>query len=262
MKPCVEDRVTILSWDCAYRTLGWVVVSVDRNVHAMRAQLEQNIADSTTQEGRLCAMMVLGDYLRSWFRVEQIGVDDVLDGKKVKDVRGVDRTRSLRDYLLRRKELDDSADIVLVEGQPPALTTGAVKKVNTGSSVVGHQLVFHFLDQQVETISPGKKNKVCLAPHLAFDVFSGGNNTYEMRKKHAVASCEELLCYMSRLALDQYLAIPAPVRNNAADALLQVVAYLPTLYQPAPRKKGQRLPISKSSIRVTSVDSDCLSVLD
>lgn len=256
------SRTRILSWDCAYRTLGWTIVTVDRNVHVRRAQLEQDIAMATTAESRVCAMLAMRDYLSSWFTVEQIGVDDVLDGKKVKNVRGIDRTRALRDYLVRRKALDDSADIVLVEGQPPALTTGTVKKVNTGSSVVGHQLVFYFLDQQVETISPGKKNKVCLAPRLAFEVFSGGNNTYEMRKRHAVASCDELLCYMTRTALAQYLAIPSVVRNNAADALLQVVAYLPSLISGKPSSYRPRAPTSKSSIRITLPDSDCLVELD
>ncbi len=227
-------RTRILSWDCAYKTLGWATITVNTGVRQEVATLldeaERAAADGD-QQARTAALLAARDTLKTWFVIESLGVDDVLGGRKVARVKTVDRARALRDYLVKADH--KGYDTVLIEGQPPAISTFTGKSVGS-STVVGQQLVAFYLDQNSRTIAPGKKNRVVIAPHLEFSVWAGGRNSHALRKEHAVASVEYVIPYMSPTALAQYQALPAGDRNHTADAIMQAVAYLPTIVKPLP----------------------------
>lgn len=221
------NPIKILSWDCAYKTLGWAIITVKPDVLVENQRLKKMADDALGKKDYVRAYEVARrreELLRTWFVVEDLGVDDILHDR-VKDTSDVDKARAVHSYLQERNL--KGFNLVLIELQPSALSDLQSKVTNNKSSVMSHQLIYHFLDQNPQVISPRKKTKVCLAPHLEFKVFSQGVNDHNTRKKHSEASIKHVAWnIMSSTAMASWLSLSAAIRNNAADAVMQVFAYL------------------------------------
>jgi hypothetical protein len=210
--------ITIISWDCAYKTLAWARITIDTEINIHRERLRVKLAASDPEAWEETALELLR-LLEGWFIIERVGVVDVLKGRAVEEVSTVDRARCLNEFLVSNAA-EFVADMTLVEAQPSMIGP----KANTVSAYVAQQIIYHFLHQAPTVISSGKKNKVTMVPELEFKVFSKGKNTHATRKAHAVASFKHLYCWLGPTARLQLDAIPADQKNHIADAVMQTVA--------------------------------------
>src|SRR5882762_1065708 len=118
-----KSHIRILSWDCAYKTLGWAIISVNCNIEQDVVDCAQKLLAATSVEAQFAAAIEYKNTITNWFRIESLGVDDILPGKLLAEVNSVERARALHRYLTTAAHLHDLIpDIVLIEGQPAALS--------------------------------------------------------------------------------------------------------------------------------------------
>lgn len=207
---------TYLSWDCANRTLGHLF-----------AELPADFA--IVSDGGVSAAEQIA---RALVR-KSISVDDVL-GENIADTDIPGRARALGAYLDGLGVAVTADTGVVIERQPPKIG----KCTNGPSSGVSYQLAFKYRDSNVVMVDPKCKQKLTLGGHkystfLAAEMAKLDTPTdaqrraarYRAGKKHATA----MLLW---IAGDDpaVKAIPAKLRNNAADAVLNLVCYIETLY--------------------------------
>lgn len=210
---------TFLSWDCANRTLGHFYAELP--------------AGYTVAPGEVSAAEQIA---RALVR-KSIGVDDLL-GENVADVDIPERARALGTFLdnLAASGVVTTADTaVIIERQPPKIG----KCTNGPSSGVSYQLAYNYRDSNVVMIDPKCKQRLVIGGHK-FSAFLAAENAklaekptdaqrkaarYRAGKKHATA----MLMWI--VGDDKAVkAIPAKLRNNAADAVLNLICYIEQTY--------------------------------
>jgi len=180
----------ILSFDCAYRTLGWCVLEYDP-AGALAA-----LAD-----GRL------GD-VHKVIRMTHGGIIDTLGGRTVRSTGDVDRARALRAALGTLPPGPFAA--VIIEKQP-----GRIRGKRGCSQAVEAQLVYHYAAAtadsaaQIVLVHPREKN--ALATRIVGPI---AVNSYAERKRQTVAALRRLS------ELFDFRA----GRADLADAVLQALA--------------------------------------
>lgn len=211
---------TVLSWDCANRTLGSTSAVVD-------------LAVFSTNLGRFYDVGATRETVLAGITGVKIGVHDVIGGK-IADNDIVARGRKLRDFLTTG---GFDQRIVGIEAQPPKIG----QSTNGPATGVSYQLAFHFADRELYMVDPKHKQEYCfggikfadfLAEELARipeglprDKLTRRKKAarYRAGKKHAAALARWLL-HGSGIGDD----IAARDYNNAADALLNLIAMMET----------------------------------
>jgi hypothetical protein len=212
--------ITVISWDCAYKTLAWARITIDTEINIRRERLRATYV-AASDNAKLEIATELLRLLENWFVIERVGVVDVLKGRSIEEVSTVDRARCLHEFLTANAD-EFTANITLIEAQPSMIGP----KANTVSAYVAQQIIYHFLHQSPVVISSGRKNKIAMVPGLEFEVFSKGKNNHATRKAHAVANLGHVLCWLGPTARLQYAAIPKDHVNHLADAVMQTVAWI------------------------------------
>lgn len=237
-----------LSWDCGNKTLAHAHVTINTHILVQIDQIYARLAawmvkypDAISQWIRaecvdtpaiteLWAILRDGKYMMKSFIVfHSVGVNDILEGRKVADTDEVQRTIALSKFLesspVSNEKLIHEDTIyhhpteILVEHQPSKVGMAT----NNKSTMVGHQLMFYYVKRQVSLVSPKLKNHISL-PGIEYSITYGGASTpYYARKKH---SKELFLKIMKVLDMEHvYARVPMTCMDDLADAVLQIFAH-------------------------------------
>ena len=245
-----------LGLDCANKTLAWSHVIIDLNI-IQKLEILTNYMLKLLNDS--CGFDVIGDLqpkqkdvfrqvlreqmisIDAWLDQLQVamsgfitynslGVKDVLNGKKVKDVSEVNRTKMLWEFLttkLPAESLEPDITVVIERQNKIANIT------NAQSTAVSHQLMFYYVNNNPVFIDPKNKNKLVLGPGLTLERFiaeempkrkNPQDAKYSARKKHAKFNW---LFMLDSFGLNHVLkGIPKPCYDDVADSTMEIFAYL------------------------------------
>jgi len=238
-----------IGWDCAYKTLAWSHVEINTNIlrdldtqadelyAAIGAETVQRLLNGQTVD--ICALFATPEVVRAlhgisttlkgFVNYKSAGVKDLLCGRKVADVAECARTALLYDFM--RPFVPEYACQPIIERQAPKI--GA--KVNNKSTVVSHQLEYHYVTASPIIIDPKLKNMFALGPGLDYDTFlraelprykKAEDARYTARKKHSKAN---FLLFLRVFGLEHILVgISKTVYDDLADSTMQIFAHLVT----------------------------------
>lgn len=184
-----------LSWDCANKTLGWSLVSIDTHIYSkisticdlLDEYLKQHLGPNyklpcveftiLLQNPSFFDMiaqyiLTLDHFMDNFIHYYGAGVVDTLGDLLVKDTDEIQRTIALKKYLTNGPtSLEKLTGLgfeninVLIEHQP----TKIGMKTNNKSTTVSHQLAFYYADYNVKLIEPKLKNTIALGSGLTRD---------------------------------------------------------------------------------------------
>lgn len=221
-----------LGWDCANKSLAWTYITINLNIIKELHAESENIMKALSGNNLI---VDLGNVIRELNRIldtfitfKSTGVVDILDGRKVKDVNDVDRSRALYNFI-QSKELNvDASTIVIIERQ------NKIGNITNSSSVmISSQLVYNYITSKVVLINPKLKNKITMGQGLALDDFinveiprrkSLNDAKYVARKKH---SKENYLRFLTIFGLlDKIKHIRKIYLDDVADSAMEIFAYI------------------------------------
>lgn len=227
-----NTSVDFLGWDCANKSLAWTYITINLNIIKELHAESENIMKALSGNN---LVVDLGNVIRELNRIldtfitfKSTGVVDILDGRKVKDVNDVDRSRALYNFI-QSKELNvDASTIVIIERQ------NKIGNITNSSSVmISSQLVYNYITSKVVLINPKLKNKITMGQGLALDDFinveiprrkSLNDAKYVARKKH---SKENYLRFLTIFGLlDKIKHIRKIYLDDVADSAMEIFAYI------------------------------------
>lgn len=232
----------ILSWDCAYRSLAYVILEVNtEELYRLRTLSRADIErmQQTHERAELCGWLkfiaaeVINIDARGDERTGAIAgeITGEINGKITGDITGeiiserntndarndsreISRVVKLMQYLRRDFPSPRDFDRVIIELQPG--------KYNPDSYGVSLILASYFADGFPEFISPKLKNKITLASGLEFDRYREKySDSKRARKQHATDSFTYFGIAWGRA--DILGRIPRVLREHVGDALLQAL---------------------------------------
>lgn len=193
--------VKILSFDCAYCTLG--VWYCDINVDYDCASGER------------------------WFDNVFVDVLNTL-GTKMHELTDIEKARRFCNTIKQHPVIAPSRiardTTVLIEHQPPSMG----KFTNIHSTAASYQLAALYSEFDVQFVNPKRKQKISLAPALDYECFTSENMTaaqsYASRKQHSAANFRAL----TQVFKIDISHIPRAKHDDAADPIMNTLAYLYT----------------------------------
>lgn len=234
-----------LSFDCATKSFAWALVRVADGAD-VRARLKRlpdlieearrivsgrlSLSDTALDEceGAVAAVQVaLGEAQAAaadLVRVVAGGADDLVPGKKDKEIHGVERIRALKRYL-------DTVVIPATRAAGPGVGPGLHVAVefqmgaNFHARAVATALVTVFSECDVFFVGPALKNRITVSsrPDLRHALFiENHSSSYAANKAHAKAL---LGFFETQFPHSPDLKIPRALRKDFADCLLQILAF-------------------------------------
>ena len=231
----IDGLVDFLGWDCANKSLAWTHITINLNIIMELHAASENITRALAGENPITVIADLKGVVAEMNRImdtfitfKSTGVVDILNGKKVKDVNDIDRSRALYNFI-QSSGLNVPADtIVIIERQNKI---GNV--TNAPSVMISSQLVYNYISSNVILINPKLKNKITMGEGLALDDFisaeipkrkSLNDAKYVARKKH---SKENYLRFLTIFGLlDKIKHIRKIYLDDVADSALEIFAYI------------------------------------
>ena len=245
-----------LSWDCGHRTLAHSHVTINTRIlpeiTSIYNQLNAWIDKYAVENNPFTLCLESGDenyapiielrkildsasrLITTFILFHSVGVDDILNGKKVSDVGEIERTRALHKFLttgpvsLAAIEKVEKIygtpggrnTIVLVEQQPSKVGMAT----NNKSTMISYQIEFYYVSKELAVINPKLKNKLTIEQGMEFTTTYGGvSSKYAARKKH---SKETFLRLIDVLGLNHVIrGVSMSCMDDLADATLQIIAY-------------------------------------
>lgn len=211
-----------LGWDCANRTLAFVLMKIDMNE---LAACERDINTVTTFE----QLNALRARVRNIIEIRHARVVDLLENN-IGTYTRVQLARKLGEFLdnseVSAARIRDLHPQVIIEYQPPKLARwgGATTEQ---ASTVAHQLMFYYREFDANYIDSKEKNKVAARPDLTFERYLAGCDTESRRKsarkKH---TSDNFTLILSSYNCAGVAAIKKSLLNHAADACLQIIAFV------------------------------------
>jgi hypothetical protein len=216
---------TFLSWDCASKTLAHAYITVNTNVFADIHALVGALRDAHTTrsiDSQIDIITKMLNILNSAITIHSAGVTDILEGRKVKDVTDIEKTRALRKFLTSRDIGTVPAGVtVLIEHQPSKIGMAA----NNQSTQISAQLAYHYIDRDPVLVDPRLKNKITITAGYEFENYlAKSSSKYLARKNHTKHS---LLYYVQAFDCPKVIShVPRSQLDDLADAFFQIFAYL------------------------------------
>lgn len=216
-----------LSWDCANKTLAWAYIEINLKLPIQDAPLNDNL---TNIKQRIDNIMRCLDNV---INVISVGSIDLIDGKKIKDVSEIERSRLLYKFLHNSKLFScdnlPKDTTVIIEHQPPRVGFAT----NNKSVMIEHQLLFYYHNFNLIQISPCHKQKIYFRD-LTFNKFIEEkkkkskiltrSNHYVARKKHSKMNFLHFIDEFNHK--DKIANIPKKTLDDVADAFLQILAHI------------------------------------
>ena len=238
--------LSFLSWDCGNKTLAHahiiinskILIEIRKIYSRFDSWHDRYIAPNgppefTDKTAIVEILKIIDDARRvmsTFILFISVGVNDILEGKKVADTDEVQRTVALHKFLVQspasletifaKDKIYSTHTQVLIEHQPSKVGTAT----NNKSTMIGHQLAFYYVERPVFLIDPKLKNKLTIAPGMEFSpTYGGAYSKYAARKKH---SKDTFLKLLGVLGLEHVtMGIPLSCMDDLADATLQIIAY-------------------------------------
>lgn len=248
--------VKFLGWDCAHKSLAWSYVDIDVEIFTklgLILQLIEEIIRKYLGNEYFAKLMAKkanpeifiealnGDFLQemvgalksaivaldNFIKIESIGVVDILNGKKVSDFNELERTAIFHRWLLSSDvaigNIDPSTHVI-IEHQPSKIGM----KTNNKSTMIGHQLMFYYVNFKTTLINPRAKNKIVVKDGMRYEDYLGGRkdktSVYSARKKHTKFSLLYLFDIFGLRASINH--VPNKRLPDVADSFIQIIAYL------------------------------------
>lgn len=210
-----------LGWDCANRTLAFVLMKVDL---AELAACERDISSVTTFE----QLAELRARVRGIIEIRRAQVVDLL-GDNIKNYTHVQLARKLGDFLDQSEvapaRIRDLSPRVIIEYQPPKLARwgGATTEQ---ASTVAHQLMFYYREFEVSYIDSKEKNKVAARVDLTYERYLAGCDTDSRKKTARKRHTTDNFAFILANYTCGDANIKKALMNHAADACMQVIAFI------------------------------------
>lgn len=199
----------ILSYDCANKSLGYTLFTVDTD------QIAQNYLPTgkPTPEKIHAKIREDIDGLNGLVTVESCGVINLFE-EMVKDTDIIYRTKKLRGALDAAgfRQMQD-IDAVIVEYQ---YTPGSP------SREVSDMLLMYYSDFNIDLFFPSARKKVHFSNDISYDAFSQKyKKSYDANKAHSIANCNYLA---EKLNLETFQTcmdgLPASNRDDLAESFM------------------------------------------
>lgn len=248
-----------LGWDCANKSLAWSYFDIDVHIYSKMSMLcdeavnivkkynEQNgstgIKAAMSHPGFLDEftelLNIMNHFLDNFIKYHSAGAVDVLNGRKVSDCDEIERTASLHKFLVNNPYIstpnimlmdgDGTSTDVIIEHQPSKVGN----KTNNKSTMVGHQLMFYYAENNPAIVNPKLKNKIYFKEALEYEAFLAEEIPKHKDKKAAVYAARKRHSKMNFLYLvDVFelnhilVGVPKDCMDDLADSTMQVLAYL------------------------------------
>lgn len=259
-----------LGWDCANKTLAWSYFNIDTHIYSKMSILCDNLADlvstymgpdilmslprglNDSQREHFCEVIEDPQFMEEFMDIIgameyftdnfitylSSGVVDVLGGRKVSECDEIERSHALHKFLNSSADVSMSALAstnlplrTIIEHQPSKIGT----KTNNKSTMVGHQLMFYYINHQPTIVDPKLKNNIMLSVELPFERFlmeelpkhkDRRDAVYTARKRHS----RENFLHMLRVfgCMNVIENVPKSCLDDLADSSMQVLAWLVT----------------------------------
>lgn len=235
---------TYLSWDCAYKSLAHIYVTVDEDAPREFFTCINNII----KEAMYVSVSIPVDtqYLQSlrthledanklfdnYMTILSYDVVDLAPNRNISDVSEVERTKLLKAYLdggpISNVKIDPATRII-IEHQPSKIGKFTANNVST---TVSYQLAMYYADFDIAFADPRAKNNITFVgktvPELVVEFARNRKNLkgcqYAARKLH---STNQFIHWMRVLGRDDILKqIPPRFLDDVADAFMQLVVRL------------------------------------
>lgn len=250
-----------LGWDCATKSLAWSYLDIDisifdkiiKNKHRLYKLIDlycgNNYAVQMKSGGVYNRDIIYAKFdntafitdlikiidtlyyeLDNFIKCIDIGVTDILNGKKCKDSTIIERTKALNDFIQSNDKICSINDtVVIIEHQPQKIGT----KTNNQSSAISHQLAYHYIAANPIMIHPKHKNTISFKTELSLDYITNytlpryknsKDAKYAARKKH---SRENFIYILDVFKLSSILNdISRTNFDDVADSTMQIFAYI------------------------------------
>jgi len=210
-----------LGWDCANRTLAFVLMKFDLEE---LAACERDISTVVTIE----QLEALRARIRGIIEIRRASVIDLL-GDNIKNFTYVQLAKKLGDFLenseVSAARIRELAPRVIIEYQPPKLARwgGATTEQ---ASTVAHQLMFYYRDFETSYIDSKEKNKIAARPDLTYERYIAGCDTESRKKTARKKHTTDNFTWLLEKYTNAGVAIKPALMNHAADACLQIIAFI------------------------------------
>lgn len=230
-------KIKCLGWDCANKTLAWAYFEINleqfSRACSLYSELIQTISSGATTPAAAEKIKKISiDMAAATDRVITIfsfGVEDILEGRKVANVEGAERSIALKRFLenspVAISKIDPDTK-VFIERQPSKIG----QFVNVRALAVSYQLAFYYSDFEPTFVDPKLKDNITLPGKNTHrgKARAGAAAEYRARKNHS----KDVFMHMAKLfGWENHIAgIPQSIINNLADAFLQVLVMIGKTY--------------------------------
>lgn len=238
-----------LSWDCGNKTLAHAHVTINTSILQYTVQYENRLqewlvryphnpieewirgdcADTIAMTELFAILRDISAKMKTFITFHSVGVNDILEGRKVADTDEVERTVALSKFLegssvdlnslLREDNIYRLPTEILIEHQPSKVGMAT----NNKSTMIGHQLMFYYVGRKVALISPKLKNQISMPGIVYSQTYGGASTPYYARKKH----CKDMFLLLLKVLDCEYVksGVAASCMDDLADATMQIFAY-------------------------------------
>ncbi len=224
---------SVVSFDCANRSLAYTFANVNLNYTSLMIQLEQQLCqqyaayklDQSEQNLIICARTIAQILytVDNAIKVIRCGVVDVLGGLNVKETDSVQRTQYLCN-ILNGLNIDYANTTVIIEDQPDISASNIIQAQITMYCAAVH-------GSQIVLIDPSCKNHIDLEPSISYNTFlQHCNSRYQANKMHSAAT---FMRFIKNFGFEHMLKTinKANKYDDLADSFMQLLVYMSPEYR-------------------------------
>lgn len=229
------DKQVILSFDCANKSLGFTLATIDRRVlEKVRSLIERakSVLLLSPLDINTCQQLLAeaDEAIKGWVVVHACGVMDCLPGKKAQEVKVAERMVGLGAVLDSIDKIMNivgvKPDVILVEDQHDSL--------NSLSSSIAAGVCMNYRNYKCIIMNPKLKNSISYSQELQWSVMhahylatskSKNKKRYVTNKKHSLAN---FYYFIEKIIEKPDIAdhVPKLFHDDLADSFQQMMAYV------------------------------------
>ena len=236
-----------LGWDCAHKSLAHSYIEIDLTFSELRRILDgYSGGDTVDPDAALKFLRDARAAVHGAFTFHTCNVVDLMPGKKLAEIKEIDRVKLLKKYLdglpgINSKEIPHDT-VVIIETQAGKFGNAGANRASNG---VAQQLAMYYADCNINFIDPKMKNKVSITDDLTLDAVHlkriagqaekqsgtkrklkiiGGKPDYDTRKLHSTLNFVEFVKRIGQEGV--YSHVPKEFYDDLADSFVQILAFI------------------------------------
>lgn len=209
-----------LSFDCATKTLGHVLVKIDdtyyENIPEFKLKIMEFLKKEKIDENDLLTINDINEKTKKIITIIDYNCVDLFPNCTNKNITTVSRITKLSEYINNKiiPVIQNLSNVtVLIEFQ---------MNQNVQSKAISVALIALFYKYECHLVNPMLKNKICFNKAGHYSLFiSKYKNNYTANKQHALQNFKDF-----ELLFDQTIDISNTKKGHIADAFMQIFGFL------------------------------------